>query len=223
VEGNLDPPSAHIYILIPLAYVVALAGGFAVASFRRYGGHLALLVWTSANLCFYVFLDTLKNEAYITYMVPLWTVLLALAIHWCWTRRLLPRPLVASAVAGLLLIQLVRDVRPIQVDSYHTSYLPAIAFLAGHTTPATTITGSAELGFGLGFRDTLYDDIWMGCRNGRRTELIVVNENYRGSMQDFRTSAPDVAACQEDLLRNRYRPVYDYNGYTVYARGGAGK
>jgi len=216
--GSWNKASAHIYIILPLAYVAVLVCWLAIPAFRRRPSYLALLVWTLANLSYEVFFDWLKNEAYITYMVPLWTVLLALTIHWCWTKRTIPRSLVATAVACLFLLEVARDARPIQVNTYHNSYLPAIDYLVRHTTPATTITGSAELGFGLGFRDTLYDDIWTGCRNGRRTDLIVLSENYQGSMVDFRTSAPDVAVCQEDLLKNQYRQVYNANGYMVYAR-----
>ena len=78
--------------------------------------------------------------------------------------------------------------------------------------------GPAELVWGLGLRDQLIDDIWLGCRSGKTAEIIVINQNMQDSIQEFAKTTPDVFGCETNMLEKRYRILYDQSGYKVWER-----
>ena len=103
-------------------------------------------------------------------------------------------------------------------DSYHKSYLPAVAFLNRNSNPNTMITGTAELSFGLAFYDSLSDDKYIGYYSGRRPDMIVIDSRYEEEHEGVRIKQPEIYRHIQDLLAREYLKVYDQTPYRIYAR-----
>ena len=211
-------PSARLFGLILLAYVVAVAGGLLEKQFRARRGYATLAAITVLYFLYFTLFESYKIESYLLYSVPLFTVMLALWVHWCWSHHPSYRWLLFGSVCLFAGLQLARDARLIQLDHFHKSYLPVISFLKERTSPSTSMFGSAELTFGLGLRDHLIDDIWLGCRSGKTAEIIVIDEKTQDRIEHLARTTPDVFACETNMLRNRYRILYDQSGYKVWER-----
>ena len=57
-----------------------------------------------------------------------------------------------------------------------------------------------------------------GCAMYRMPRFIVVGEDYRQSLQQFRREQPEIAQYITGVLASLYRPVFENDTYTVYAR-----
>jgi hypothetical protein len=211
-------PSARIFGFLLLAYVVALVCAVSDKQFRsRPGGSILIGITTIYFLCF-ALIESYKNEAYLVYTVPLFTVTLAVWVDWCWSHRPAYRWLLVGAVCLVIGLQLLRDVRTIQLDTFHKSYLPVISFLKERTYSSTTMFGPAELVWGLGLRESLIDDLWLGCRSGKTAKIIVTNQNTQDGMQELAKTTPDIFECETNMLRNHYQLSYDQSGYKVWVQ-----
>jgi 4-amino-4-deoxy-L-arabinose transferase-like glycosyltransferase len=212
-------PSARIFGFLLAAYLVALVCAVSEKQFRTWPGRSILVSMTIIYFLYFTLLESYKNESYLVYIVPLLTVTFAVWVDWrwrCWSHRTSYRRLLVGSVCLFVGLQLLRDVRTIQLDTFHNSYLPVISFLNEHTSPSTTMFGPAELVWGLGMRESLIQDLWLGCRSGKTAKIIVTNENIRDGIQELAKTAPDVFACETNMLKNRYRVLYDHSGYKVY-------
>ncbi len=206
----------RLKILILVAYVVALAGVLATREIRAHRGLRALLLLTGIFFLIMALLDGQKLHYYLTHIVPLYTAILAVWIHRCWTRRLVvPRWLVAVCVAGFVALQVGGVLYRIKLDTYRNSYLPATAFLRQHTDARTLIMGSAILGVEMGFVDNLRDDVRLGYYTGRRPDVVVAEETYQKVFDDYRTLEPDYYRHIAEVLAG-CRVVYDRAAFKIY-------
>ena len=80
------------------------------------------------------------------------------------------------------------------------------------------VIGEPELGFALGFDSAFLDDRRLGYYSHRMPRFIVVGEDYRQSLLQFRRDRPEIAQYITGVLASLYRPVFENGTYTVYAR-----
>lgn len=221
VAFGLGPHSAghsgpiRLKVLILLAYVVALVGALATREIREHRGLRALLLLTGIFFLIMAVLDGQKLFYYLTHIVPLYTAILAVWIQRCWTRRLVPRWLIALGVAGFLALQVGGALYRIKLDTYRNSYLPAVAYLQQHTDERTLIMGSAILGVELGFVDNLTDDVRLGYFTKKQPGVVVVDEPYQQVFDGYQKVEPDYYRHISEVL-SRCRVVYDRASFKIY-------
>ena len=216
--GHSGPIRLKAVILV--AYLVAICGILFTRSLRQNPGCRALLIMTALTFLVLTIVDGQKLSFYLIHIVPLYSALLAVWIHWCWTTSRFPRFIIAVALFGLLAIQLGGVAYRAKQDSYHTSYLPAVHFIQNNSDDHDQIMGSAVLGFTLGF-DRITDDVRLGYLSGKRPKLIVVGETYEGAFKDYEKNEPDIYRHILNLTTNTYRLAYNQDTYRIYVLNSA--
>ena len=216
--GNSGP--IRLKALILIAYIIAICGILLTRSLRRNFGCRALLLLTALFFLILTMLDGQKLSFYLIHIVPLYSALLAVWIHWCWTTRRVPRFIVAVLVFGFLALQLGGVAYRAKQNSYRASYLPAVDFIRANYDSQDSIMGSAALGFSLGF-DRITDDVRLGFISGKRPKLIVVGETYEGAWKDYEKNEPELYRYILNLTTNTYRPVFSRGTYQIYVLNSA--
>ncbi|MCI0490562.1 MAG: glycosyltransferase family 39 protein [Blastocatellia bacterium] len=201
-----------------LAYVAGIAGALSTREIRRHRGYRALLILAAIYFAYFTFFEGTKLYLYLIHIAPLYAAILAAWVRWVWANARAMRWITAPAVCGLILIHLAGSAYVMRRDSYHKSYLPAVAFLNQRSDPQTTITGTAELSFGLTRYDSLSDDKYLGYYSGRRPDLIVVDSRYEEEHEAVRVRQPEIYRHINERLAREYRQVYDHAPYRIYAR-----
>jgi len=204
--------------LVLVAYLIALVGALCVRDIRQHKGYRALLILITLNFVILSILDGQKLSYYLVHLVPLYTAALAIWIQWCWSRRAAPRPIIALCVCGLLCLQLGGVIYRIRLNTYAKSFAPAAEFVKTHANKDSLIMGSAELGFELGFRDNLIDDVQLGFHSGKKPDIIVVDESYEEAFAGYREFAPELYQHINHLLTEEFQEVYNQASYRVYMR-----
>jgi len=198
VAFGLGPQSAghtgpvYLKSLILLAYVVGLVGALLTGSIRNHRGFRALLILAGIYFVTMSVIDGQKQTPYLVHIIPIYASLLAIWVHWCWTNRLVPVPLIVLCLCGLLTLQIGGIVYRAKHNTYQQYYVPVISFLKHNSNNATQILGNCALGFGLRFPDNLVDDVRLGYASGKRPDLIVVDEEYEQSFKRFQTAQPEI-------------------------------
>jgi hypothetical protein len=210
--------SSYLKLPLMLAYAAGVLGAALTREIRGRKGCRALLVIAGLLFAYLTFLEGTKLYLYLVHIAPLYCALLAAWVHHCWVNRTAPRWALAAAVSGLLLLHVAGNAYVIARDSYHTSYLPAVNFLNQNAGRDLSITGTAELGFGLDNWNTLLDDKYLGYYSGRKPDFIVVDNRYRQEHDGVEVKQPEVGDHITRLLTTEYQKVYDHAAYRIYAR-----
>jgi 4-amino-4-deoxy-L-arabinose transferase-like glycosyltransferase len=210
--------SSYLKLLLMLAYAAGIFGSIFTREIRERKGYRALLVIAGLLFAYLTFLEGTKLYLYMVHIAPLYAALLAVWVHHCWVNRSAPRWMIAPAVSGLLLLHIAGNAYVIARDSYRKSYLPAVSFLNKSAGPDSSITGTAELEFGLDNHNTLLDDKYLGYYNGRRPDFIVVDSRYQQEHDAVESKQPEIHERITRLLTVEYQKVYDHAAYRIYAR-----
>ena len=92
-------------------------------------------------------------------------------------------------------------------QEYENQVLPAARYLNQHAEPEQLVIGSAESGFGISFDRNPVDNVHIGFNSGLRPEFIVLESNWQGLMEVFRTKRPPVFAHRQRLYAEEYHLV----------------
>ncbi len=209
---------ASLKIFILLTYLVGMCGALLTRSIRTHRGYRALFGLTAIYAIILTLLDGQKLNWYLVHTIPLFAALLAVFLNWLWNSRRVPRWAIVAPMLFFAALQLGGMVQRIRQNDYRTSYLPAVQFLRANAAPSSLIMGSTELAFQLGFESNLVDDIRLGYYSGKKADFIVVDEIYRDAFVGIGTQDLTVYQYVNDLIANKYHPVYDQAHYTIYAR-----
>jgi 4-amino-4-deoxy-L-arabinose transferase-like glycosyltransferase len=210
------PAAAKVKLLLLLGYVTGLVGTLSAAELRRNRGVRVLLVLAAIPLLFLTLFDSTKHPAYLVYVIPFFSAVLAVWILWC--RNNLPSAVVTLAVAAFICLQLGAIANVVKQNKYRRSYGEAVAFLKARAGKADLIMGEPELGFALGFNSELVDDRRLGYYSHRKPRFIVAGEDYRQTFQNFRRQRPEIARYVATLLDSQYQRVFANDDYTIFAR-----
>lgn len=210
--------TSYLKLLLILTYAAGMLGAILTREIRRHKGYRALLIIAGLLFVYLTFLEGTKLYLYLIHIVPIYAAMFAAWVHRCWMNRSVPRWVIATAMCGLLLFHLAGNVYVIARDSYHKNYMPVVNFLNQNAGRDASITGTAELGFGLDNYNTLLDDKYLGYYNGRRPDLIVVDARYQQEDDIIESRQPEIHEHITRLLTNEYREVYDHAKYKIYAR-----
>ncbi len=214
--GHAGP--VRLKILILVAYAVTLLGALLTRDIRRHRGYRALLILTAIYFAILTVLDGQKLSYYLVHIVPFYTAILVVWLEWCWTHRLVPDWVITLCVGGFVALQVGGALYRMRLNTYQNSFLPAAEFLKRRADQGSTIMGSAELGFELGFKDNLVDDIRLGYLSGKRPDFIVVEETYERSFDGYERTEPELYRHISRILNEESRVAYDQGFYKIYAR-----
>ncbi len=216
LQAHWAGPAVHLRALVLIAYLAGVAGVVSTGSLRRHPGVRGLLILLGTEVALMSLMRRASAHDYLVHVVPWYAAVLAVWISDLWERARLPRPLVATAVAGLMLLQVGGVALRGYLNNYDRQYRPLIQFLQAEAGPDDLIMGSAELGFALGFTSRLLDDTRLGFHSHRHPEFIVVDERYQSWIAGYLNEEPAVQAHVRTLLAQDYEQVYTENPYVVY-------
>jgi hypothetical protein len=216
----LTDPADRIQLFALAIYTIAVAGCLLTPSIRNHRGYRALLLLGSANYLTLGILDGFKSSGYVIHTLPFAAALLAIYLHFLFTRLsgagALALIVVLIVFGGVQINAIVRDVF---VTENRWDYQNTLAFLRRSGAGADTIA-AGEFAFGFGFDSGIVDDVRLGYFSGRRPGFIAANSIYNGWLQNSATLNPAIHEYMVRLLRNEYRIAFHNSTYTVYQRIG---
>lgn len=215
-EGHGFWPSLKVYVLI--AYLAGIVGAIIYKEIRQQKGSRVLLYITMIFFFLLSYLEGQKISVYLVHIIPFYCALLPILIFSLHPPKAAYKYTMWAGVGLVLLLQIGGVLKLASYMSYQNSYIPAINYLKSNISSDTSVIGSPQLGFALGFDGKLTDDTSLGYYSGEKPDLIVVGEDYRLAFNNFRVSRNDVYQHIANCLRTEYKPVYDKDDITIYAR-----
>jgi len=107
----------------------------------------------------------------------------------------------------------------VRQNRYHDSFLAATEYLKQHAGPDSTIFGSAELAFELGFEGQVVDDFRHGYRSGKRPAIVVLDQNrYQEWIPNLQQTEPAAYTYITNLLDREFKLGYENAAYKIYLR-----
>ena len=215
--SSASPASRRLEIVILLAYVAGVIGVLATRSLRQNPRLRPLLILLGLFFLELTFLEGAKRPWYLIHLIPWLAVLLAVIAMDYW--RVLSqsmRVLLATGIAGMLMVNTAVTLGMNFRDGYHAHYVRLVEFLQQPVPEQGRVMGGAELGFGLGF-DNVKDDYKLGFYSGWRPARIVIGESYRAQFDLFRQRRPELWRYVQHRLADEYVKVFDDGSYAVYS------
>jgi 4-amino-4-deoxy-L-arabinose transferase-like glycosyltransferase len=209
----------RVTLLTLLIYVLAVVACLLTPSIRRHRGYRALLLLGALDYLALGIFDGFKSSGYLIHTIPIACALLAIYLHFLFS-RLRQKALTVALAAVILLFA------ALQVNALHRSlfvtperwdYENAVAFVRRAGSPSNMIA-AGEFAFAFGFDSGMVDDLRLGYFTGRRAPLIVANTIYLGWFEQSAVLAPPIHAYMLQLLRDEYRVAFRNAGYTIYQR-----
>ncbi len=219
------PPAMRLRILILLCYWGSAAILLLTPWMRRKRGYGVLLFLTALYFLMLTYLENLKWYVYLIHILPVYTCLFGALAGACWEgkpgtgRPLLPRSLIAAAVAGFLIFNVGSVVYRMRLNPYRDAFQPTANYLRKVLQPGDLVMASSEFAFPLGFNGQLTDDYRLGFLSGKAPALIVVDKRYQEWFDAF-SSQPDQNNHIQRLLQRERVLLFEvskgYEWYKVY-------
>ena len=203
-----------------LIYITGLLGTLLLPGLRKQTAARLLFLFCLVDYVGLALLDTQKSAQYLVHIFPPLLALSAVAIEYLYRAHRRSRIPLAAFVAVVILSGLGAVAVKARKNSWAYGYTPAASFVKAHLAPDDVVIGPAQLTFALGPQAHLRDDphLGYGFPWGANPKLIVVTSFW--DLDFIRSQNNPVANWVTTRLRE-YRPVYDGQGYTVYARPGS--
>jgi len=201
-----------------LVLVSAAAATMLIPGLRRQRG--VRILFGAAVLVFLMMalLEGMKYPHYVIYFLPFLSALAATTGAWLWnTHRKLGAPL-AFVLLLLTLAQIKLLTNVIRLNPLRDEMGVVADYVRSHRNPGDLIVGGAELGYVLGFDDSLRDDVRLGYLTGARPRFVVTTGWYRLWFDAARTNDPGAYRYIDNLLAREYRPELALGQYRVYQR-----
>ncbi len=217
--ANSGGHSGPIYLksLIILSYIAGVFGVIFTKSLRRNRNYFILLVLTGIYFVLMSLIDGQKQTPYLVHIIPFYCALCAVWLEWIWRGRIVPRPLLIAAVAGLMLLQTGGMAMRIKQNTYGNYYLPMAKFLKENTAENELIMGGADVAFDLGFPENHVSDGRFGYFTGKRPKFIIYDSAVEDSWRGAKELSPQLYEHLPRLLQE-YEVVYENAAYKIYRR-----
>jgi hypothetical protein len=198
------------------AYIAGVVGCLATRRLREQNSTrtlLTLLAVYFVAMCLF----NQKLHYYLVHIIPFYIALLSIWIVHVWTMHRRLRPVVSCGIVILVALETGGILLKARQRSYIAVQRPAIQFVLAHTEPGDRIVGTAALVYELRFDPRLRDDPYLGLRNGRKPDVIVIEPIYRDLYKGWEPRRPaDMRRIHERL--SSYSLVYRNKEYDVYLR-----
>ena len=164
--------------------------------------------------------EGLKFPHYLIYPLPFAGAIAAIAGTSLWqaARHNYTRVGLCAALAAMAVPQAIEAARHFTRNPLHAEFLPAARWIQSNLATQDRLIGPAELGYVLGFNDSISDDVRMGFYTGLRPRFIVTSDWYRDWIDASAGREPDVSRHIQSLLNGEYSLVLTRGEYQVYER-----
>ena len=210
---HATPPLYPLVVLIPFgaAFTVLFQG----RPWRGRGGGLLLMAF--AQIGVYALFVRFKAHNYLAYLMPLWSMLLALFL-WRWWHRAGARRFVAVMVASVwVAMQLFTFTWKLRQPD-RAEFEELAQYLRRTPFPADAyLSGPTLLVFGVGYGRWVEDNR-IGLRSGRRPDVVVLDSYAREFETVLVAGEPDVWLAYLKSFREEYRPLRRVGPYEVWVR-----
>ena len=209
----------RLTVVIPAIYALAVVWLLVVRPAKRLGNGRLLAALAVCYFLAFAILDSAKVSFYLIHMTPLLACCTAVWLFAEWEAGTWRRLVSGAAVCILVVVQMAWNAYTISRDSYHKTYLPAIAYLKSHAGSGDLIFASSDFGFGLGFYGDVSDDATLGYFTGKRAAYIVVDDaGYGQAFKGFGARNPELEQYVNRALTDNYEKVYADQVYEIYHR-----
>lgn len=209
-EGGVATRAKVLILIIQLVFIAFGLGSRRIrrtAAFRILGPSL-LIVY-----CGIALLDNLKLPYYMVHAFLFASALVAVTAAELRFSRL--RYAAGLGIACLMLVEVGGMALKVRENSYSKDFVPTIAYIRSHTSPADYVEGEMSLNFGLGYSDPgFHMDNRMGYYTGVKPSMIVTGQF--ADLAYFRQREPKVYRFIEHRLNTEYRQVAEFGDYRIY-------
>lgn len=213
--GHAGPIALKSLVLV--CYVLAIVVCLSVPGIRKRPGTKLVLTMLGVVFLVQCFFNQ-KLAWYLVHIIPLYTLVLAIAFVALWQRARMHRlfsVVLAGVFIALVAVQIGGSLYLAKTNTYRNQYRPLLAFLNG-LPPKQSIYGTAAIDFGLDHRGRLCDDVTLGYYNHRRPDYVVMDPIYEDSLEGLKYHDPAAYNSAENKLKGA-RKIYDHDDFQVYA------
>jgi hypothetical protein len=201
------PPLMRVKVLLLVAYLGGIVGCLSIRSLRTNPRARALVAFTLLSLLLLTVADAHRWYVYLIYVLPPVALCLALTTgeirkHGGWRRRAANAGLAAYALFGVASVAYRA-----RLDVHHRAFLPTVDYLKSHLREDELVMAGGEFGLGLDFEKHVLDDPWIGFRNHRVPDYVVLSSERRSTLEDLMAAHADFRR-YVDSLRTRLTPVF---------------
>jgi 4-amino-4-deoxy-L-arabinose transferase-like glycosyltransferase len=177
VAGKLSHPLKQLRGLQLVAYLIAFVVLLTIPAIRKAPGVKIIAAVTITVMTVLFFVDGGRKATYLVHVLPWLSAGIAIVMVQLVARRLVNGWIAAALAFFLVGLQASGILFIVRQRSLQTAYYPVTEYLRTHAGQ-TTIFGSSELGFVIGFDRPLIDDIALGLHSGKKAGMIVVDRNW---------------------------------------------
>jgi 4-amino-4-deoxy-L-arabinose transferase-like glycosyltransferase len=210
--GHTGPIFLKAFVLV--CYFAAILLCLIVPSIRSRPGTKLVLAMLGIVFLIQCFFNQ-KLSWYLAHIIPLYTLVLAIAFVAIWHKGRFLRLGAAVVFLVLLGVQVGGSLYLVKSNTYRKQYIPLMAFL-NRLPPQQSIDGSAAIEFGLQDRERLLDDVTLGYYTHRQPNYVVMDSIYEEALEGLKYNDPTAYKADQAKLKSA-RKVYDQDGFQVYA------
>jgi 4-amino-4-deoxy-L-arabinose transferase-like glycosyltransferase len=162
--------------------------------------------------------EGLKFPHYLVYSIPFAGAIAAVSGTGLWrdATNNYARVGLCAALLAMAVPQAVEAARHFVRNPMRAEFVPVAGWIQMNLGAQDRLIGPAELGYILGFTDSISDDVRMGFYTGLRPRFIVTSDWYRDWIDASATPEPDVSRHIQALLNGEYSLVLARGEYRVY-------
>ena len=204
--------------LFLVGYIAGIVGFLFTKKLRQNRDFRAIFFLTLIYFFGLAIIDGQKLSVYLIYIVPLYSVLLAMWVYHMREKQILIKIPVFIGIAGLLALQVGGVAVRCKQNTYGKHYLPAMEYLNQTATDDDLIMGSADLRFALKSTANHIADGAFGMKTGKRPKYIVYDPGIEHSWKSSEHDNPEFYTYFPNLLKNEYEVTYENTAFKVYTR-----
>jgi hypothetical protein len=202
------PPLMRVKVLLLVAYVAGIVGCISLRSIRRNPRARALVTYTLLALLLLMVADAHRWYVYLIYVLPPLALCLALVTnelskHGGWRRWTANAALAAYGLFGVASVAYRA-----KLDVHHRAFLPAVQYVKSRLHDDELVMAGGEFGMGLDFEKHVLDDPWIGYRNHRVPDFIVLSTDGQSTLDAY-VAADSGFRRYVDSLKTTLKPVFE--------------
>lgn len=177
-----------------------------------------LLILTALYFSILALIDGQKLAVYLIYLVPFYTVLLALWLFYLWEKRRGLRPLVLIGALIFWILGAGGVAWRCQQNTLGNFYKPAIDYLNLNVGENELVMGGPEIRFFLSPHIAHIHDGVFGMKTGKRPKYIVYDPGTEDSWKNSKTYNPEFYDYFPRLLAEEYQIEFQNIAFRIYVR-----
>jgi len=188
---------------------------------KKLRGQTSVRILAASGIAIFLIMalfEGLKFPHYLVYSLPFAGALAAVAGTSLWRdpAHNYTRVGLCAALLAMAVPQAIEAARHFVRNPLRAEFVPLAGWIQTRLGTQEHLIGPAELGYVLGFNDSISDDVRMGFYTGLRPRFIVTSYWYRDWVDASAGREPDVHRHIQALLNGDYSLVLARGEYRVY-------